>query len=189
MKRIIFLDTYGTDKFTVTAISSIQRSEDREARSRSLAIALREAGNRRHSESIGRDSGQQEETSDRTGNNGNPLANTEGKGEETEKFITPQGEVYGFVDKEIQDETNDRQSKGGLGAYDRLSRRDETTQGKHNSNSCDVTERGADRDNVGLDKETQQGESQQAQSDASSQKHQRRVAIKYDFTRSTTLLN
>ena len=77
MKRIIFLDTYGTDKFTVTAISSIQQSRDTKVRSCSVAIALREAGDRKYSESVGQDSRQQEETSNRARDNGNPLANIE----------------------------------------------------------------------------------------------------------------
>ena len=77
MKRIIFLDIDGTDEFTTTFISSIQRGEDKKTRSRSVAIAFREAGDRKYSESVGQDSRQQEETSNRARDNGNPLANIE----------------------------------------------------------------------------------------------------------------
>ena len=77
MKRIIFLDTYGTDEFTVTAISSIQQSRDTKARSRSFIDALRREGNRRYTESNRHISGQQSKNTNRAGINGDNVANTE----------------------------------------------------------------------------------------------------------------
>lgn len=59
----------------------------------------------------------------------------------------------------------------------------EITEGEYNSDNYDVTNREADGYYAGLDKETSQGESEQTQSDAGSQKHQRRIAIKQDSVR------
>ena len=87
---------------------------------------------------------------------------------------------YHKIDNDVNDEIDDRESKGGLGSYDRLSVRDETTQGKHKSDSYDVTDGGANRNNAGLDPQAPQGESKQTESDAGSQKYQGWRAVKRD---------
>lgn len=56
----------------------------------------------------------------------------------------------------------------------------EITEGEYNSDNYDVTNRETDGYYAGLDKETSQGESEQTQSDAGSQKYQRRITVKRD---------
>lgn len=87
---------------------------------------------------------------------------------------------YHKIDNDVNDEIDDRESKGVLGSYDRLSVRDETTQGKHKSDSYDVTDGGANRNNARLDTQARKGESKQTKSDAGSQKYQGWRAVKRD---------
>ncbi len=93
------LSTYGTDEFTATAISSIQRSKDKKTRSRSLANFARRERSGENSGPIGQNSRRVSEISNAARNNGNPVANTESQKDGIATFTTPQGEIYGFVDK------------------------------------------------------------------------------------------
>ena len=90
---------YGTDEFTATAISSIQRSKDKETRSRSLANFARRERSGENSRPIGQNSRRVSEISNAARNNGNPVADTESQKDGIATFATPQGEIYGFVDK------------------------------------------------------------------------------------------
>ena len=98
-KIINLLSTYGTDEFTATAISSIQRSKDKETRSRSLADFARRERSGENSGPIGQNSRRISEISNAARNNGNPVANTESQKDGIATFTTTQGEIYGFVDK------------------------------------------------------------------------------------------
>lgn len=86
---------------------------------------------------------------------------------------------YHPIDNNLKDKVYDKNRRSS-GAYDRLSLRDELAEGECDSDSYNVTESEADEYNAGLDKETRQGESQQAQSNVSSQEHQGWSSIKRD---------
>ena len=80
---------------------------------------------------------------------------------------------YHPIDNNLKDKVYDKNRRIS-GVYDRLSLRDEITEGECDSDSYHVTKSEADEYNAGLDKETPQGESQQVTSNASSKEHQRR---------------
>jgi methylmalonyl-CoA mutase N-terminal domain/subunit len=67
------LDTYGTDEFTEGNIDIIQRSEDKETRSRSLADLAKSTRDRFYN----RQSAGDEQTSNRTGVNEYTLSDTQ----------------------------------------------------------------------------------------------------------------
>ena len=154
-----------------------------------FAAAIRE-GNRDNGLGISQSRGGRnqvvKDTSDITGG--------ENKGEKF-FFMTPQGEIYGFVapNGDVIQTANYEYTMNYKGAgefdiieyhpidnnlkdkvYDRLSLRDELAEGECDSDSYHVTKSEADEYNAGLDKETRQGESQQVTSNASSKEHQRR---------------
>ena len=80
---------------------------------------------------------------------------------------------YHTIDNSIKDKVYDKERRS-TGAYDRLSSRIKASKRKRSSNNYDVTERGADADNVGLAAQASQGEPQQTQGDVSGQEHQGR---------------
>ena len=90
------LETYGTDGFTEDIISPVQRGKDTKTGGSSSLDALRRAGNKRYTETVGQNSGRAGQTSDRTGVDEHNLSDTQGK----TNFITPQGQVYGYATPE-----------------------------------------------------------------------------------------
>ncbi len=87
---------------------------------------------------------------------------------------------YHQIDNNLSKEIDDTEREGISEAYDSLSTKDEVTKGQYPSDSHNVEDREANGDNAGLDKQTSQGESKQAKSDASSNQHQEWRAIKRD---------
>lgn len=81
---------------------------------------------------------------------------------------------YHPIDININNKYNDREREKFPESPDRWSSRNGFTEGEYNSSSYNATDRESDGNNVGLDKETPQGESQQAESNAGSQEHQGR---------------
>ena len=80
---------------------------------------------------------------------------------------------YHKINKTIHDEY-DRNRRQIPNAINQLSGGNEITEGEYNSDSYNATDREANGNYAGLDKETPQGESQQVTSNASSKEHQRR---------------
>lgn len=80
---------------------------------------------------------------------------------------------YHLIDNNLKDKVYDK-SRRSSGAYDRLFLRDELAEGECNSDSYHVTKSEADKYNVGLDKETRQGEPQQVTSNDGSKEYQGR---------------
>ena len=93
-----WIDTYGTDSGTLDAIRSIGKLGSAEERQHSYIELAKQRGTDVYTSANSRvDEFKRLETSNSTGVNGDSLANIESQGIET--FITPRGEVYGFVDK------------------------------------------------------------------------------------------
>ena len=90
------LETYGTDGFTEDIISPVQRGKDTKTGGSSSLDALRRAGNKRYTETVGQNSGRAGQTSNRTGVDEHNLSDTQSK----TNFITPQGQVYGYATPE-----------------------------------------------------------------------------------------
>ena len=87
---------------------------------------------------------------------------------------------YHQIDNNLNNNYNDRERKGFPESLDRLSSRDEVAKGKYNSDSYHVENREANGNNVGLDKQTSQGKSNQTSNNASSSQHQEWSEIKRD---------
>ena len=68
---------------------------------------------------------------------------------------------YHPIDNNINDKYNDREREEFPESPDRWSSRNGFAEGEYNSNSYNAADREADGDNVGLDSQTSQGESQQ----------------------------
>ena len=89
------LETYGTDRWTTDAINSLERSKNSTERSLGYLDIAKSARNRFSN----RQNNRYGKTSDGTGVDGNPVANTESQKDGIATFTTPKGEIYGFVDK------------------------------------------------------------------------------------------
>ena len=87
---------------------------------------------------------------------------------------------YHPIDNNTNNEYNDRERKGFSESPDRWSTRNEITKGEYNSDSFNVEDREANGDYAGLDIQTSQGESKQAESNDGSNQHQEWRAIKRD---------
>ncbi len=87
---------------------------------------------------------------------------------------------YHKIDNNTNNEYNDRERKGFPGSINGLSARDEITQGKYNSDSYNVEDGETNGNNAGLDISASQGESKQAEGDASGQQHQEWRSVKVD---------
>lgn len=93
------IETYGIDESTDRAIRDIQTLRTDKERVRRFISTLKQEGARTYNRENSQTDGQQQlDTSNRTGINGDSLANFESEG--LALFSTPQGEVYGFVTKD-----------------------------------------------------------------------------------------
>ncbi|MBQ4358244.1 MAG: hypothetical protein II766_02565, partial [Paludibacteraceae bacterium] len=101
------LDTYGTDEFTESNIDIIQRSEDKETRSRSLADLAKSTRDRFYN----RQSAGAEQTSNRTGVNEYNLSDTQseengGVVDNVKLMKGRNGTVYGWCETEYDENGN-----------------------------------------------------------------------------------
>ena len=93
------IETYGIDESTDRAIRDIQTLRTDKERVRRFIGTLKQEGARTYNREDSRIDGQQRlDTSNRARINGDSLANFESEG--LALYATPQGEVYGFVDKD-----------------------------------------------------------------------------------------
>ena len=87
---------------------------------------------------------------------------------------------YHQIDNNLNKDYYDRKNKGFSEYADERTIQDEVARQKYNSDSYHVENREANGDNVGLDKQTSQGKSNQTSNNASSSKHQEWSEIKRD---------
>ena len=87
---------------------------------------------------------------------------------------------YHKIDNNLNTKIDDTERKGISGTIDRMSARDEITEGQYPCSSYNIEDREANGNNVELDKATPQGESKQTESNVSGQQHQEWSAIKRD---------
>ena len=84
------------------------------------------------------------------------------------------------IDNNLKEKINDEERRRVSGSLDRLSTRDEIAKSQYSSDSYHVEDRETNGNNVGLDKQTSQGKSNQTSSDVGSSQNKGWSTIKRD---------
>ncbi len=121
------LETYGTDRWTTDAINSLERSKNSTERSLGYLDIAKSARNRFSN----RQNNRYGKTSDGTGVNGNPVADTESQKDGIATFTTPKGEIYNSelekqeitaIQDHIETLPNDTDTSRGLYFYNKVTK-------------------------------------------------------------------